>query len=528
MIQSLTVRALAAVVVLLLGLSIAHGERREIVYDIPGGEVSTLPRDLSFAHSGRVGFVLVYVQAPQTPEFGPSFLVSFSVTEGKAVDQIDLKGDFGTGTSARTSPVVSFKVDDITGLVLIYGNDTNNEQKMVALVADDRGRLTRRWSASFGPSSLHRVFWQDAAFNEDASRVYFLHYRESTNVTVLRADDGMRLSDFALPGATAMGFVYSDRARRRVVALSGFTAYAFKQQGDNLIIESQAQLASDSNIGPFAQGISRDGRFVVAYHAFTHVTNKVGFNTYQTYDLDMGTAREFDIPGRLYTAANGPTFHRPTGKLLVPLLAGLIILDGAEPSASERSQRQVDILGLSEDGTINRIVEFRLPERSEGNSQRNLLDFSNNIEPSASGALAFVGVGSGQLFTFDAATGEIVGDDRVDPNNVSSIRLLEGLGKLVFTKRINSIVIIDVATGPVVSGVRVKKKTTTIKGVNFLSGARVRLNGMDLGLASRNPDNPGHEITLNRGKKDFPSGESFTVEVTNPDGLTSKPFTFTR
>ncbi|HLG17296.1 MAG TPA: hypothetical protein VJH03_22805 [Blastocatellia bacterium] len=517
-----TIRALVAVAVILIAASLAYGERREVTFDIPGGEVSDLPRDLAFAHNGTVGFTLVY-----TFPSVPSFLVAFSVVGGESADRVDLTPDFGTSNSPFTRPVVSIKVDNTSGLVLVYGNDVNNEQKMVALVADHRGRLTRRWSASFGRSSLFQFSWQDAAFNEDASRVYFLHYRESTNVTVLRGDDGTRLSDFALPGATAMGFVYFDRARGRVVALSGFTAYAFKQQNDNLMIESQAQLASESTRSAWAQGISRDGRFVVAYDGFSHVTNKIGFNTYQTYDLDWAMVREFEIPGRLYTYTNGPTFHPSTARLFVPLLGAIKIIGESEPLAAERSFRQVDILGLGDDGTISRIVEFRLPERSEGNSRDNLLA-SNNIEPSASGALAFVGVISGQLFTFDAASGEIVGDDRVDPNNVSSMRLLEGLGKLVFTNGTNSVVIIDIATGPVVSGVKVKKKKTTINGGNFLAGARIELNGVDLGLANRNPDNPGHEIILDRGKKDFPSGEEFTVVVVNRDGLRSKPLTFRR
>ncbi|HLG16217.1 MAG TPA: hypothetical protein VJH03_17170 [Blastocatellia bacterium] len=526
MIVSATVRGLAAVGLLLVGPCLAYGERREIAFDIPGGELSGLPRDFAFAHHGRVGFTLVNFQDPDSLRFGPLVFVSFSVTEGKAVDRVDLVPDFGTGVSVRTAPVVSFKVHDATGLVLIYGNDTNNEQKIVALDADDRGRLTRRWSASFGRSSLHRVFWQDVAFNDDASRVYFLHYAASTNVALLRADDGTTLSNVALPGPAAQGYVSFDSVRGRVVALSDLSAYTFRQQNDDLTIESRTVLDSNT-IPPNTLGISRDGRFLVAYGEFIHVTNKTGFNSYVTYDLDMGTAQEYFIPGRIFPDANGPTFHRPTGKLLVPLLSGLIILDGAEPSASERSQRQVDILGLSEDGTISRIVEFRLPERSEGNPRRNLLGSENNIEPSASGALAFVGVGSGQLFTFDAASGEIVGDDRVD-DRVLSMRLLEGLGKLVFTNGTNSVVIIDIATGPVVESVKVKKKTTTIKGANFLSGARVELNGVDLGLANRNPDNAGHEIILDRGKKDFPSGEEFTVVIVNRDGLRSKPLTFSR
>ncbi|HLG14924.1 MAG TPA: hypothetical protein VJH03_10545 [Blastocatellia bacterium] len=527
MIVTATVRGLAAVGLLLVGSCFADGERREIAFEIPSGLVSGLPRDLGFAHNGTVGFALVDVQSSDPPRFGPSFFVSFSVTEGKAVDRVDLGPDFGIGTSSRVTPVVSFKADNATGLVLVFGNDTNNEQKIVALVSDKRGRLTRRWSASFGRSSLFRFFWQDVAFNEDASRVYFLHYGASTNLALLRADDGTTLSNAALPGPAAQGFVYSDNVRSRVVVLAGFAAFTFPQQNDNLIIESRTDLISQG-FPPFGQGISRDGRFLIGYGGYTHVTNKTGFNTYTVYHLDAGAAREFDIPGRIFPDANGPTFHPPTGRLLVPLLGGLILKNDAELSASERSFRQVDILGLGDDGTISRIVEFRLPERSEGNSRENLLGSGNNIEPSASGALAFVGVISGQLFTLDALTGEIVGDDRVDPNNVSSIRLLEGLGKLVFTNRTNAVVIIDVATGPVVSSVKVKKKRTTIKGANFLAGARIELNGVDLGLANRNPDNPGHEIILDRGKKDFPIGEEFTVVVVNRDGLRSTPLTFRR
>jgi hypothetical protein len=80
----------------------------------------------------------------------------------------------------------------------------------------------------------------------------------------------------------------------------------------------------------------------------------------------------------------------------------------------------------------------------------------------------------------------------------------------------------------VINGIAAKRQRTIITGENFLNGAHVLLDGVDLGIANRSADNPGGEIIVGRGKKDFPHGQDFTFVIVNPDGRRSKPFTFQR
>lgn len=105
---------------------------------------------------------------------------------------------------------------------------------------------------------------------------------------------------------------------------------------------------------------------------------------------------------------------------------------------------------------------------------------------------------------------------------------MEPLNRLVASDFTNRFLLLDMETAPVISGIAVKRQRTIITGENFLNGVRVMLDGVDLGVANRSADNPGGEIVVGLGKKDFPRGQDFTFAVVNPDGLRSKPFTFQR
>jgi hypothetical protein len=134
------------------------------------------------------------------------------------------------------------------------------------------------------------------------------------------------------------------------------------------------------------------------------------------------------------------------------------------------------------------------------------------------------------LFTFDTATGEIVSDERVNQvGRLASIRLVEDLNRIVASDLSSShLLILDASTAPIIASVKVKRRSTIVIGSNFLSGAHLLIDGIDQGVANRSIDNPGTEIILERGKKDFPSGQDFDFVLINRDGVRSRPFLLRR
>jgi hypothetical protein len=193
------------------------------------------------------------------------------------------------------------------------------------------------------------------------------------------------------------------------------------------------------------------------------------------------------------------------------------------------TSRRSIILTFSADGTLAKTPVARMPKRSPDSHQRNIVGSSSSIGISATGALGLLPSESGRVFAFDTSSGEIVDDLAVKPNGgLSSIQLLDPPGVIVFSRGGDKLVFVDVSTGPIIDTIEVLRTGTIIKGANFLSGVRVQINGVDLSPVSRNPDDPGHEIEINRGKRDFPRGQEFTVVVINRDGASSKPITVVR
>jgi hypothetical protein len=188
--------------------------------------------------------------------------------------------------------------------------------------------------------------------------------------------------------------------------------------------------------------------------------------------------------------------------------------------------REVDILNLNADGSVVLSKKFEIPRRS-GSGRRQALTLQSTAQISESGLIGLVASDNG-LLSFDARDGEIVGEEELDLTPVSSIRLIQPRNLLLVARGDNRLLLRDFTPSPRIDSVRISKKSTTIRGSLFLSGARVVLNGVDLGVSNRNPDNPGSEIVLARRKKDFPKGQDFTVTVVNRDGLASPPVTFRR
>jgi hypothetical protein len=194
-----------------------------------------------------------------------------------------------------------------------------------------------------------------------------------------------------------------------------------------------------------------------------------------------------------------------------------------EAIAKSKYTRLVDLISLSPDGALTRTIRVTLPRRSPGSDTDNLINPASQI--SKSGTIAIVPTLSKRLFFIDTLTGDILNDEPVD-FAFSDLRLLEDEGRLILGSQVGKLTLIDVTIGPVIRNVEVKGKETIIRGINFLAGARVLLNGEDLGLADRDPDDPGREIIIRRGRKNLPADRDSTLSIINRDGLRSQTFSF--
>jgi hypothetical protein len=271
--------------------------------------------------------------------------------------------------------------------------------------------------------------------------------------------------------------------------------------------------------------ISQNGRFLIAYTGYDPGN---GSNGFVSYDMDLSTTRVLNIDDGFFPASGGLLpFHRPTGTLLVPLSGRWTEEDG-KVTLSFTHSRKSYVIALASDGSLQHTVDAVLPRRSPGSDQgKNVIGPFNNAAMSPSGAIGFVSTHSLRLLSFDTLTGEIVNDVPLISENRTFISYSNQAGLLLYSSG-NKLVLEDVSVGPVISNAQVTKQQTIITGANFLAGARVEINGAEMGVIIRNPDDPGHQIILDKRKRDFPAGQPFNVVVVNRDGLRSKAFTFQR
>lgn len=536
------IKALLPMLICLLCASASLAERREIAFPVANGLFSGHPLAVAVRSDGQVGFALV----ANLQDFSGR-LFSFSVTEGKVIDEFDLTPDFGAGTNG-IPPTFWMKLHQETGMVAVYGTTSNRVQKVVTFASDASGHLFKRWQAVYLPAN---GLWPDMSFNRDGSRVCVVYTDKasgspSRNVddgessqagtggmalieTVQRADlirveDGVVLATATLKEAGDFVWAVFDDVHNRFIALAGTSAHVFTNDQDGLRIEKA--------IGPVAglssltdPAISQNGRFLIAYAAYDPGNRS---NAFVSYDLELNTPRVLNINDDFFPVSGGLLpFHRPTGTLLVPLSGRWAEEDG-KVTLSFTHSRKSYVIALASDGSLQHTVDAVLPRRSPGSDQgRNVIGPFNNAAMSPSGAIGFVSTHSLRLLSFDTLTGEIVNDVPLTSENRTFISYSNQAGLLLYSSG-NKLVLEDVSVGPIISDVKVTSQQTIIKGANFLAGARVEINGADLGVVNRNPDNPGREIILDKGKRDFPAGQPFTIVVINRDGLRSKPFTFQR
>lgn len=528
------------------------GQERLITFPLTDATVSADPPLLVFAYDGKIGVNLAADRSRETVS-----LFTFSVADSMVVDEYDLEADFGLLTSTFRRRAL-LKAHGATGLILVYGTDESGDQKFVAFRSDERGRLSRLWDVSYPPSDIS--IGDDVAFSEDGSTLYLIYNKtvpggnsnrvqeleealtkqpESTqpafltseaarsshaldgiipshaiaSIVVLRADDGEMLGRSDLSDGGNFSSVWLDSVRQRLIAVTGSSVYLLGLGTDNLAIEGRVRSPAGFSD---AIGISEDGRFLLASGS-----NNGADNLFLSFNLDLETTSTLVITEGFAPYAQNFAFHRASGTLLAPL--SLAVANDATKDGS----RTVNIVTLKGDGTLLHQADAVIPKRSDG--KLNLIE-DNNAAISASGALGFVSADTDRVFAFDTLTGDIVNELRLSPNlqNLQNfIQVLDPPG-LVVSSNGNAIVLTPLSVKPVITGMLVTKKQTIIQGANFLSGARVSIDGVDVVSAQRNPENPGHEIILPVGKSHFSKGQEFSVVVNNRDGLSSLPFAFRR
>ncbi len=510
----------SATIIFFICLWSASAEQREIIFPIDG-EISSAYTPVAFTADGRLGFAIAFGKEPASPK-----LFSFSVSEGKVIDTFDLAPDFGViqGTAA---PLTTLRLVNQTSTLTVWGVDSNNIQKIANLSFNKDGQMRKLWLKVFPPDPFLENFEAQVAFNLDASRIYYLHYDVDglQNLALLDSTTGEALSRLNLPGNDSGLSVLFNKVRNQAIALSGNYLYAIKPDEDRLEIDFAIQ-PSLNLVGGGGQFISHNGRFLVTYGGFS-LDNPPNTKTYYaSYDLESKSAQEFFVAGKFAALSQNLTAHKNSDSLFVPLQVRVKNTEKVFKLISSGS-RLTDIITLSANGALSRTSTIEIPEQSADDSSLNLIYFVNNIVISKSGVMGFVAAGNGRIFTFDTLTGEIVNDQKV-ANRLFYISLIESQGLIACTNGSNKLILADVSTTPIISSIQVKKKQTIIKGANFLSGAKLKINGVDIGIANRNPEKPGNEITLERGKKDFPAEQEFTFIITNRDDKESKPFTYKR
>jgi hypothetical protein len=461
------------------------------------------------AHHGRVGLVTFGALD------GHTHLVSFTVSKAEITDELVLD-DFPSPAPGRPT-VFSMAVNE-NGLVAVYGNGANNSHVVVAVSADADGKLTKKWAVSYPNPSDSRP---EATTNADGSIVYIFYNDASPKADKIRAEDGAVLGTVQLDDVDIEAGLTFNPVSKRLIVKSGLANlfHVFKPEPDFAVDWS---MRAPLEFTPMRRGfVSADGRFLIGYGGYQFAGNEpLGpANNFLTVDLE---SREFHIlrsEGKLAPSGVSLTFAPSLATLIVPYSSTIRVHKNGG-SACVCGTQVVDWLSLGSDGALTRQFTTKLPGDQE------IIGPLNNAALSKTSAIAFLATDTKRLVAVDTLSGEVVSDQEV--GDVFFIYRIGNTDTFLTTNGTNVLKLLDLNAGPLIRGVTIKKRRLIIEGENFLAGARVQINGQDTGTATRTADNPGHEIILDRGKKDFPEGQDLTVEVINRDGLRSKPFTVAR
>jgi hypothetical protein len=505
-------------VILLVGYGpAARANSGEIQFPFTGGYLVGDPNSLAFTLDGKLGFaLLVGTDNVQRKLF------SFSVTDSNVVAVVDITSDLTSSGGAHFAPVISIRLDYRAGLLFVHGTDSATNERVICFAFDGTGQLTRLWSANYaGPQVLSSG--TELAFSSDGSRAFIVYSHSEQGTVVNRLDlldavSGTVLTTADLTSSQPLALaVLFDESHSRLVTLCDQAAFIFKPATDVLEIDSRIDFGARAALYPV--GLSSEGHFLVTYAGFRMTAVNDGVNVYRVYDLELVRATEFEFPAPLFPASNQIAFNAVAGTMADAPIAGLQDSGGGLQFIL-KPRRSLEIYSLDPNGVLTRTFDIQTP-KPDGNI------FSGPVL-SRSGALGLVPTVTGKLLSFDTLTGDLIGNQFIGGNGATVIQLVESQQLLSFTDGTNKLTLTDMNTGPTIDGVEVRRSNTTITGTNFLAGVRVQINGMDLDGVARNPEDPGHIITIGRGKRDFPPGQSFSISIINRDGLASEPFVLVR
>ena len=482
----------------------AVGANRQIKLPIGVGSIIGVPGELGFAHQGAVGLVLGgYLAAPV-------HLVSFTISDAAIADDV-LLDDFPPPTPGKPS-VFGMVVNEQSGLAAIFGKGADDTHTIAALSADAKGKITKRWAVSYPNPRGGRA---EAAINADGSIVYVVYNDSTAKVDKIRAEDGVvlgtiQLDDFDIEAGLTFNLIL-----KRLIVKTGLTNFFY-------VLKPEDDFAVDWRVrGPVESGgmkhgfVSADGRFLIGYGGFGG--SKVVGNNFFTLDLTNQEFRTLFLDSRLAPSGVALTFAPSIAALLVPYSSKFKMKKGGFSGCACGSQF-ADWLALSPDGTLTRPITTQL----SGDQQ--IIGPLNNAVLSKTSAIAFLATMTKRLVAIDTLTGEAVSDQEV--GDIFFIYRIGDTDTFLTTSGTNVLTVLELDTGPSILSIAVKKHKVIIEGTNFLAGVRVEINGVDQGIINRNPSDPGREIILEKGKRDFLAGQPFSVVVINRDGLRSQPFTF--
>jgi hypothetical protein len=535
------------------------------------GNITTVPLPqpfvgLSFAvgfvHSGTLGLV-----STSSPD-GSSSLVSFSMSTGQISDSADLTNDFGVFSKNSGAPTPQFEyvlAFDSSGLVAVYGEDGSGNEKIVMFECSQAGALSKLWVQSL-PTLLTIPSTPSVQFNSDGSRLY-AYYQLVTDASVAegadalslagRANEGGRRSLPHLVSGSRIGVVQPSQVVRigntyavlintadgsiedtfqvpttgidnglvwgfifdvqsdRLAASVGTSIYIFQDVPDHVSLTAKFSPPAISGTSASPIGVV-GGRFLVSCG---------GGPEFFSTDLGTGATTTLLISGNISPYSNTMGVDQPGRSILVPYSFKQRIR-GNDIQLNLSGTPVFDILSVADDGALTRSSRTVLPP--SGASEPNVFRLADNAAPSVSGAMCFLPTISGNMFTVDVETGQIVNQVNLAPGALLFFLTLDAATDQIVFGAGYSLEIVDAPDHPVISGVDVKDAETIIKGASFLSGATVTINGESAPIVPGAASTPGQKITVGRGKADFGKGQQFTVVVTNRDGLSSNSFQFQR
>ncbi|HXG92877.1 MAG TPA: hypothetical protein VNN73_10995 [Blastocatellia bacterium] len=517
--KSVIINALWSAAVLLSAMATVLAGQREIRFPITDGAIIASPDEIGFLYDREIGFAYGFELSPNQL---PNRLYSFSVAESKVLEEFNLSAEFGSGIAH-----LKFNAHADTGLIAI-ASFVAGRQKLLVLKLDGSGHFSKLWAIAF-PTSAGG--FPSAIFNEDGTKIYAFYKDAKPRLAMINAEDGTILAATDLPtdfpDTTVEALLLFDRTAKRPIVMTDDDVHIFAPESEGFRIE----WSSPTPVGTLAGNgitISEDGRFLFGYTgSAVHIDPPLSTNNFLALDLKTKEFHQILLKSKLAPSSSAVAFHLPSGSIFVPY-SGKIKIKKSGFEFVGKGSNKLDILQLGADGQITQVTQLIFPAGGADSNLANFISPHNNIALSETGAIGFISsLTLKRIFAFDTMTGEVVNEIPV-PDAPTFIYRPEGHDLIVYANGTNKLVVLDIDPKPVISEIKVSKKRTMIRGANFLSGARVEVNGEDLGIADRNHDNPGHEITINRGKKDFPAGQDVTIVITNRDGLSSKPFTFRR